>query len=159
MHKKNYSLTNLFRFVDLASKSTYASGKPPEPTSERRDFIEYTFLQGDWSYRDSFTGHTKSSGQEIVRFRGKIVWSDLYCGGMTAGNEALANQTFSFLKQALSQDESGFESLRGPHAFGDGEWQYSYTQKGLIDNFSGYEEIRYQDKVVFFHRAIGGTVS
>jgi len=78
---------------------------------------------------------------------------------MTDGNEALADQTFSFLKQALSQDEAGFRSLRGPHSFTQGEWNYTYMQEGDIDNFSGYEEIRFQDRVAFFHRAIGGTVT
>jgi len=159
MQTPSISLDELYTFVNLAGKSTYASGKPPEATSERKDFIEYTFVQGDWSYRDSYTGHTKSAGQETVSFQNKIVWTNLYCGGMTVGNEALADETFSFLKQALSQDESDFRSLRGPHSFAQGEWSYTYKQEGEIDNFSGYEEITFQGKVVFFHRAIGGTVT
>jgi hypothetical protein len=153
-----FSLDELFEFVDLAGKSTYASGKPPEPTSERPDFIEYVFERGDWAYRDSYTGYIQAAGQEIVRFKGTVVWSNAYCGGMTEGNEALADQTFAFLKQALSKDDPDFQSLRGPKVFTDGDWQYTYTQTGHIDNFSGYEEIFYQSKVVFFHRAIGGTI-
>ncbi|HYD35826.1 MAG TPA: DUF5680 domain-containing protein [Vitreimonas sp.] len=151
--------SQLFDFVDLAGKSTYASGKPPLKTSERRDFIEFDFKQGDWDYLDSYTGHTKSAGQEVVRFQGKIVWTNSYCGGMTEGNEQLAHDTFSFLKTALSQDDDTFRSLRGPQNYKAGNWEYRYRQEGDITNFSGYEEILYQGKVVFFHRAIGGTIN
>ncbi len=154
----HFSSQNLFDFIDLAGKSTYASNMPPLENSERKDFIEYAFQKGEWSYLDSFTGHTKSAGQEIVRYKNEIVWANAYCGGMTEGNETLAASTFDFLKTALSQEETGFQSLRGPSSFAQGEWKYQYAQDGNITNFSGYEEIFYEGKLVFFHRAIGGTV-
>jgi len=153
-----FSPSVLFAFVDLASKSTYAAGKPPLKISERKDFIEYTFTQGKWSYRDSYTGYIKSTGQEIVRYDGKIVWANSYCGGMTEGNELLANEAFDFLKLAMSQDETAFQSLRGPAQFVQGDWLYRYTQEGDITNYHGSEEILYKRVVVFFHRTIGGMV-
>lgn len=154
----NISLDQLFEFVDLAVKSTYAAGQPPLKISERKDFFEYLFTQGDWHYRDSYVGHTKSTGQEIVRFQNEVVWANSYCGGMIAGSEQLADQTFSFLKQALSQTKNNFQSLRGPASFSNDNWSYRYHQEGSIDNFYGYEEILFNNQVVFFHRAIGGTV-
>lgn len=154
----SYSLKSLFAFVDLAGRSTYASGKPPEKISQRPGFQEYTFEQRDWGYRDSYTGFTRSTGQEIVTFQGEVVWSNLYCGGMTSGNEILADQTFTFLKKALSAEEASFQSLRGPRSFIEGVWKYTYIQEGSIDNFSGYEQIWHQNNLVFFHRAIGGIV-
>lgn len=156
--QKPFTNQELFDFVNLAGKSTYASGMPPLTTSERKDFIEYAFSSGDWSYLDSYTGHTKSAGQEVVRFKGTIVWTNSYCGGMTEGNESLANETFIFLKKALSQDGDLLHSLRGPSLFSEGDWEYRYQQESDITNFSGYEEILYNQKVVFFHRTIGGTI-
>lgn len=157
--QKLFTNQELFDFINLAGKSTYASGKPPLVTSERKDFIEYEFSTGDWSYLDSYTGHTKSAGQEVVRFQGTIMWTNSYCGGMTEGNESLANETYNFLKKALSQDGDLLDSLRGPSSFSEGKWEYRYQQEGDITNFSGYEEILYAKKVVFFHRAIGGTIN
>lgn len=153
-----FSPLALFTFVDLAGKSTYAAGKPPLKNSERKDFIEWEFTQGKWSYRDSYTGHIKSTGQEIVRYDGEIVWANSYCGGMTEGNEARAGEAFDFLKLAISQDETAFQSLRGPAQFTQGDWLYKYTQEGDITNYHGYEEILYKSGVVFFHRTIGGVV-
>ncbi len=151
-------MDELFNFVDLAGKSTYASGKPPEQNSERAGFIEFRFSQGDWSYLDSYTGHTRSAGQEIVKFQGTIVWMQSYCGGMTSGNTDKAEDTYAFLKAALSQPELSFQSLRGPSSFTKGEWEYRYSQDGNIDNYSGYEEILFKGGVAFFHRAIGGVI-
>ena len=156
--KHSFTNDQLFKLVNLAGKSTYASGKPPLTKSERKDFTEYDFVQGDWSYLDSYTGFTKSAGQEIVRFKNKIVWSNSYCGGMTEGNETLANETYNFLKKALSQEDPFFQSLRGPKKFTKDNWEYRYKQDGDITNFSGYEEILLKGKLVFFHRAIGGTI-
>lgn len=134
------------------------SGQPPKSHSERQDFIEYEFTQGDWHYLDSYTGFTKSAGQEVVRFQGQIIWTNLYCGGMVAGSESLADDTFAFLKTSLAQTDESFQSLRGPSQYEKGDWQYHYIQKGDLTNFWGHEEILFQGKVVFFHHTIGGTI-
>jgi len=157
--RKNFTNQELFNFVDIAGKSTYASGKPPLAKSERINFIEYNYDKDNWSYLDSYTRNTKSAGQEVVRHNNEIVWTNSYCGGMTQGNESLAGETFNFLKEALSKDDESFQSLRGPTKCIKGEWEYKYLQEGKIDNFSGYEEILYKGKVVFFHRTIGGTIN
>jgi len=117
----NFTQQQLFDFVDLAGKSTYAAGKDLEIKSERKDFIEYLFSQDQWSYLDSYTGHTKSAGQEIVRLHGEIVWTNSYCGGMTEGNESLSNETFTFLIEALSQPAE-FQSKRGPAQYKKDNW-------------------------------------
>ena len=77
---------------------------------------------------------------------------------MVEGKENMSDQTFDFLKKALSQDEEGFQSLRGPHEFTDGDWKYIYTQDGDITDFYGYEEISYKREKVFWHRAVGGIL-
>lgn len=153
-----YSLQDLFTFVDIAGKSTYAAGLPPLKKSERKDFFEYVFTQGDWDYKDSYVGHTKSAGQEIVRYKNEVIWNNSYCGGMTEGNYDLANVTFTFLKEALSQDDNTFNSLRGPKHFKKNVWEYRYSQDGTIEDYYGLEQIFYEGELVFFHRAIGGTV-
>lgn len=149
----------LFDFVNRAGKATYAGGGKYEENPERPGFFELIYdKESPWYYRDSYTGHARSGGQEIVRFHDTPIWWSGYGGGMVEGKEHLSTETFEFLKKALAQDEVGFESLRGPHAFSDGEWQYSYSQDGDIFDFYGYEEILYKGEMIFWHRAVGGIL-
>lgn len=153
----DYTVDELFAFIDKAGKATYAGGGTyVEP--ERPGFRELAYEQGDFSYRDSYTGFYRSRGTEVVRWKGKPVWSSLYGGGMTAGNEQFAADTFTFLKHVMLYDEPGFDSFRGPHLYSEGEWEYVYTQEGDTTEFFGYEEIRYQKKTVFTHRIMGGHI-
>lgn len=150
----------LFDFVDRAGKATYAGSGKYEEHPERPGFLELVYDQElPWYYRDSYTGHSRSGGQEIVRVDDKPVWWSGYGGGMVVGKESMAHETFEFLKKALSQDEEGFESLRGPHEFADGDWKYTYTQEGDITDFYGDEEITHKGKKVFWHRAVGGVLN
>ncbi|MBI4136964.1 hypothetical protein HY469_02780 [Candidatus Roizmanbacteria bacterium] len=149
----------LFDFVNRAGKATYAGDGKYEEHPERPGFFELVYdKESSWYYRDSYTGNSRSGGQEIVRFNDKPVWWSGYGGGMVKGKEKLSHETFEFLKKALSQDEDGFDSLRGPHAYVDGDWKYTYNQEGDIFDFYGYEEILYKGQKVFWHRTVGGVL-
>lgn len=148
-----------FYFVKMPQGNSYASGNPVyEEVPQRPDFLELVSPDGDWEYRDSYTGHSRSGGQEVIRYKGIPVWFTGYGGGMVEGKENMSDETFSFLKKALATDENGFESLRGPHEFKDEDWTYTYTQEGDFTDFYGYEEISYKGEKVFWHRAIGGIL-
>ncbi len=149
----------LFDFIDRAGKATYAGGGKYEKRPERLDFLELVYdKESPWHYRDSYSGHSRSGGQEVVRLNNVPIWWSGYGGGMIEGKEGMAHDTFEFLKRALSQDEEGFESLRGPHEYSEEEWNYTYTQDGDITDFYGYEEISHQGEKIFWHRAIGGIL-
>lgn len=152
-----FASKQLFDFIDKAGKATWVGGGK-EVNPERKDFHELEFKEGNFYYRDSYTGHYRSRGMELVRHKSKPVWAALYGGGMVDGKEDLANETFEFLKKAMSRDEEGFESFRGPHKFEEADWKYSYEQTGDIFEFNGYEEIYFKNKLVFFHRIIGGVI-
>ncbi len=157
--KSLISKKDLFNFIDRAGKATYAGGGKYEKNPQREGFFELVYLEGDLEYRDSYTGHSRSGGQEVVRQKGKPVWWSGYGGGMVLGKEGLSNLTFEFLKKALAANENGFISLRGPHQFVEGDWKYIYTQEGDVTDFYGYEEIYYKGKRVFWHRAVGGIIN
>ena len=148
----------LFEFIDRAGKATYAGGGKNEENPQRPGFFELVYSEGKLEYRDSYTGHSRSGGQEAVRFEGKPIWWSGYGGGMVKGKENLSGETFEFLKKALSSEENGFDSLRGPHELIDGDWKYVYTQDGDITDFYGYEEIFYKGEKIFWHRAVGGIL-
>lgn len=148
----------LFDFINRAGKATYVVGGKREEKPERDGFIEWVYSEGDFEYRDSFTGYYRSRGMEVVREKGVPVWSSMYGGGMIEGREDLAERTFDFLKKAMSADEEDFDSFRGPQNFIDEDWEYRYKQEGDINEFHGYEEIHHKGEMVFWHRIIGGKV-
>ena len=158
MTERPFSREQLFEFIDRAGKATYAGGGQESEKPERPDFKELEYVEGEWSYRDSYAGYYRSRGMEIIRFKGKPVWASMYGGGMINDKEELADLTFNFLKKAMSTDEENFLSFRGPRELEDGEWRYKYDQDGDVFEFSGYEEIYYQGELVFFHRIIGGVI-
>ncbi len=153
-----FSLDQLKSFLDRAGKATYAGDGAYEQVTERAGFNELTYQEGDFSYRDSYTGYIRSWGTELVRYKNKPIWNCLYGGGMVEGKESLSDECFAFLKKALSAREEGEFSIRGPRFFQDGDWKHTYEQKGGITTFSGYQEIFYKDELVFFHHAVGGLV-
>lgn len=148
--------TKLQQFIKKASSQTYAAGADEVPNPEKPEFKELVFEEGDFSYRDSYTGYIRSRGMELVRFKDKPVWAAVYGGGMVDGKKDLAHHCFEFLKKAfLARDE---DSFRGPKEFTYGDWKYLYNQEGDVTEFSGYEEIHYKGELVFFHRVIGGLI-
>ncbi len=152
------SKKQLFDFIDKAGKSTWAGGGKPSENPQRPGFTELEYSEGDFSYIDSYAGGNRSRGMEVVRYKGEPIWSSSYGGGMVEGKEGLADEAFTFLKKAISADEEGFHSFRGPHHFTDGDWKYTYQQDGDEFEFSGYEEIHQGSDLIFFHRIIGGSI-
>ena len=153
-----YTNDQLYEFIHKATAATYASGGAYEKVSERPEFLEMTFKSGDWSYRDSYTGFYRSRGMEVIRYQDQPVWTSAYGGGMVKGCEPQASETFNFLKRAMLAKSEDKQSFRGPDCFKEGDWEYRYIQKGDVAQFTGHEEIHFQDKLFFFHDIIGGLV-
>jgi len=154
-------LIQLNEFLGKASKATYAGGGGRVEQPWRKGFIELEHTDGDWYYRDSYTGFLRSWGQEVVWYNDKPFWTCLYGGGMDEKymDDGQAEETFSFLKKVLSagEKETHFQP-RGPKDFEDGEWQYHCDLDGTIEKFSGNETISRRGEVVFTHDFVGGLV-
>jgi len=152
-------LNKLQEFVQRAGAATYISGGKEEENPERPGFKELVYIEGDWNYRDSYIGFTRSRGMEVVRYQRTPVWSTSYGGGMVRGKENLAKETFSFLKKVMLAKNPSTFSARGPLNLKEGDWEYKYLQEGDIEEFNGYEEIYFKGEFFFFHRIIGGVIN
>lgn len=152
------NLRELKKFIFSPANSYFSGNTKYEKKPERKGFFEITARDGSFSYRDSYTGHIRSRGMEVIRYKNTPVWTSLYGGGMVKGQEKLADKTFEFLKAAFNSKNTNSESFRGPGKYKNGGWEYKYKQEGDMEEFNGYEEILYKGKLVFFHRVIGGTV-
>jgi hypothetical protein len=152
-------IDKLIGFLIRAKCQTYA-GDGKEITPQRPGFKELEYKEGDWEYRDSYSGFYSAPGQEVVRFGGQPIWTMAYGGGMNSeyhGNMAFAKRTFAFLKKALSMIEKS-KPFRGPGNFREGDYEYRNSSEGDIKNFKGTEHIFYKGKEVFRQDYIGGLI-
>lgn len=149
--------SELFKFLQSPNFNDYANGGKYEAQSERKGFYEISHTDGRWHYLDSYTGHYRSWGSELVRYDGVPFWCTQYGGGMVDGEDSYAEVTFEFLKTALGQPTNHF-SARGPSKLTLDKWSYEYKQSGDITAFHGYERIFLKNKLVFWHRIIGGII-
>lgn len=151
-------LTDFQRFFEKASGATYA-GDGAEVPAERPGFRELEFIEGDWHYRDSYCGHFQSWGQEVVRHKGKVFWTQSYGGGMEPkyfGDFEMDKATFAFLKKTMLAKVTGSFCPRGPPELIDGDWKYASTLTGDIQKYKGSETIYFKGEKVFTHDFFGG---
>jgi len=163
-----FTLKQLNEFLGRAVLATYAGGgEKVDPTtpgfvSRFPGFKELEYREGDFYYRDSYTGFFRSAGEEVIFYKGKPVWVQHYYGGIEPkylNNEKFARETFNFLKEALSSGEkSAAFQPRGPENLIAGVWKYSCHWQGDISDFNGSEEISYKEEVVFKHKFFGGLI-
>jgi hypothetical protein len=153
-----FTTDELYNFILRATSATYAGSGSYEKVAERPGFLEMVYQDGKWHYRDSYTGFYRSSGSEVVRYHDQIVWASNYCGGMAKGKETMAIETFHFLKKAMLAKPKDKQSFRGPDYYQEGMYEYSYTQRGDVLSFSGYEEITKNGVPIFSHEIIGGVI-
>lgn len=154
----NLNKNRLYDFIRKAGQSTYAASGVESVKYDKNGFKELYFSENDYSYKDTYTGFFRSRGIEIVTYKNKPIWVASYGGGMINEDVNFPIQTFSFLKKAFLTHEVGFQTFRGPHQLKQGKWQYKYEQQGDVEEFFGYEEIYFDNKLVFFHRIIGGLI-
>ncbi len=152
------SKDDLYNFISDPGEGSYANKPIYEANPERPEFFELVTKKGDLTYRDSYIGHFRSRGMEVVRFKDKPIWASNYGGGMTDGHYDLANETFDFLKKAFVQKDKSFQSMRGPSELKEGDWLYTYKQAGNVEEFSGTEEIYHKGVLVFYHKISGGII-
>lgn len=152
-------IDNLISFLIRAKSQTYAGGGK-EIAPQRPDFKELEYKEGNWEYRDSYTGFYFAPGQEVVRFKGQPIWIMAYSGGMNPeyhGNMIFAKQTFIFLKKALLRAGKS-KPFRGPENFREGDYEYRNSTEGDVKDFKGTERIFYKGKEVFRQHYMGGLI-
>ncbi|MGE5561204.1 MAG: DUF5680 domain-containing protein [Chloroflexota bacterium] len=151
---------NLVSFLVEAKARTYAAQDDDAsvaPLLNGSRQLEYQL--GDFHYRDIYFGFRSFVGQEVVEFHGRPVWSMAYAGGVTdaALSEDQVRDVYRILRKALSMVAPS-HVYRGPaHVEIDG-YSYRNMAAGGLADFSGREEIRYDQRVVYALNYCGGLI-
>jgi len=152
-------LKKLSKFLVKAKINSYVANAN-NVESQRPNFKELAYKEGDFYYRDSYVGYYYFSGQETVYFKNKVVWIMSYNGGMLKkfhNNLLITLQTYSFLKKVLLLvDEE--QPYRGPKEFEEGDFKYLNELKGDIKNFKGTEKIFLKGGKIYEVNYIGGLI-
>jgi hypothetical protein len=153
MEQKNKE--NLVKFLQKAKRKTFAS-KISIPSLNRDGSKQYVYREGDWLYRDKYFGSLIDTGQEVVFYKGRLIWSMSYRGGMLKDYKTLSRKCFSFLKKCLRATPLEFP-VRGPRRYEKRGLLYENNWKGNLEDFVGEEKIFLEENQIYFRNYLGGT--
>lgn len=117
---------------------------------------ELTYEEGEFRYRDRYFGNYVFSGEEVVWFQEKVVWSMNYYGKQIS-DVITSKILFLFLQKALraiTQDKP----FRGPSNLKEEDFEYVNEVEGDLGNFRGFERILYKGEEVYNLKYHGGFV-
>jgi hypothetical protein len=160
--RKEAWLTDLAKFIVEANLATWA-GNGKEAPPQRPGYKELQYPppdkpQGDFAYRDSYTGYFRAPGMTTIYYKEVPAWTMSFGGhGQTEGYEDKAGETFTFLKDALSQVTPDLP-FRGPREFTRGNKRYVFELEGDIEDGSWKEKIIEDGVVTFAQVGIVGIV-
>ncbi len=143
-------------FIVKAKKNTYASGRKSVKLGD--GFEEFVFEEENYRYRDRYYVENSKSfgGNEVVCFKGKIIWMMNYYG-FVISDEIGSKEVYFFLKKAMGfVDKQG--PFRGPLNFEEGNFKYVDESEGDLNNFKGIEKIFFNDNEVYRLEYHGGIL-
>lgn len=156
MSTESINLKELANFLIGANTHTYAGdGKKIESLRLKSEDLEYQ--KGDLTYHDTYFGAGDFIGEEVVYKKEAPVWGANYYG-FILDSRYTPKQVYDFLKKALLQEYDDLIPVRGPKMFKDGDWTYQNSIDGKLDNFSGREEILFNDKIIYRCLYHGGCI-
>jgi len=143
-------------FLVRAKKNTYASGNPPIKKSD--GFEEFTYEEGDYSYRDQYHARDPRpfGGEEVVWHKGNAVWIMNYYGFMLSDN-VNSKKVYQFLRKAMNLVNEQ-RPFRGPSNLKEEDFEYIDESQGTVDNFKGTEIILFKGKEVYRLEYHGGAL-
>lgn len=147
----------LHAFLREANLNTYANESVKKATALRPGSMDYHFQKGNLTYHDTYFGATKFIGEEIVYENDKPVWGMNYYG-FTVSEEMSEGLFDAILRPALMSGSGDNIPVRGPKEFAQGEWKYTFTAEGNLDNFTGIEEISKEGELVCRLYCHGGFI-
>jgi len=143
-------------FLVQAKQATYASGKKAEASLSGGK--QFEFISDDFCYRDIYFGEQFFVGQEIVYFKNSPIWSMCYSGGLMASSDIEVQKgVYAFLKEALKNVPREFP-VRGPSVIEYEKLKYKNEIMGELGRFCGFEEIYFEENVLYQLHYAGGLI-
>lgn len=154
--KAQFSYDSLSIFLQKAKIATYASGDESIISKCEEGCKEISYTGNKFRYRDRYFGEYNFTGEEIVWWNKKAIWSMNYFG-LTDSSQKLPDSFSDFLKEALRHVDKTFP-FRGPENFSRGDFEYINYFDGNLKNFNGVEKIKYKGNLIYKLYYHGGEI-
>lgn len=146
----------LSTFLVDAKIETYASGDESKIIECGEGCKEINYSLGGFKYRDRYYGEYNFSGEEIVWWKDKVIWSMNYFG-ITSDSEGVPDQFPEFLKEALRNVRKE-QPFRGPEYYKREKYEYINEVEGDLADFRGVEKILYEGREIYRLYYHGGKI-
>jgi hypothetical protein len=147
---------SLHDFIVRAKAATYVGGGQHAPSC-RPNSHDLKFVDGDWSYLDSYFGGRDFIGEEVVYYREKPVWAMNYYGRILLPDLITPAQAGQVIKASLSKMYAEGRFLGGFQHEHEG-FAYTDTSEGEMSCFRGREWIARAGKTVYELLYHGGLI-
>ena len=154
-------MNELYDFLIEAKKQTYANENAPRTKASRKGSKDYEYKNSDYIYHDTYFGGTSFIGEEVVYKSGetKPFWAMNYYGVTYDINlsEEVMDKVLRPALMLVGKDD--VLPLRGPKEFINGEYKYTFSVNGNLENFIGEENIYKNDEKVYVLKFHGGLIN
>jgi len=149
-------ITELNAFIVRAKAKTYVGGGE-HSTSSRLGSHDLRFIEGDWTYLDSYFGGSDFIGEEVVYFAGQPVWAMNYYGRIIQNDLLTAAQAGDMIKTSLSNLYKQGRFLGG-FEYTENDLTYLDASEGDADHFQGRETIKRGPEIAYELLYHGGMI-
>jgi hypothetical protein len=136
----------MINFILLAKQASYVGGGN-KLLPYRLGSHDLQFFKDDWAYHDCYLGESDFIGEEIVYYRGKVVWGMNYFGRILQPEKITSAQAGAIIQQSLSKMYQSGRFLGG-FQYTVGEFSYTDTNEGDPLYFTGREWIDLKGEMV-----------
>jgi len=147
----------MINFILLAKQASYVGGGN-KLLPYRLGSHDLQFFKDDWAYHDCYLGESDFIGEEIVYYRGKVVWGMNYFGRILQPEKITSAQAGAIIQQSLSKMYQSGRFLGG-FQYTVGEFSYTDTNEGDPLYFTGREWIDLKGEMVYQLLYHGGMVN
>lgn len=114
-------------------------------------------VDGDYKYIDFFWGGEPYGGTEMIFFQEKPILYITYYGWVRENADFGA--AYTFLRNSLKEGVKSQSTLhRGPECYKEGDYVYTNSVKGTIENFELVEKIFLGEVEIYSAKFMGGLV-
>ncbi|MBI4225463.1 MAG: hypothetical protein HY617_04030 [Candidatus Sungbacteria bacterium] len=145
----------LRQFLVDSNKAGYAGGEEKKWIKESDWSTTIPFQKGEWRSHDNFFGGEPYGGRVIVFHQDRPIWMMVYYGRVEKGVET--NPVYQVLRNALMRMPED-HPFRGPKEYQEGEYAYTNSWEGDIEQFSGEEKITQGGALIYKADYLGGLV-